>query len=333
MMTLQKKYFKKPKLIHNLWTSYDNNTYYPTCSKGTYEVPKLDAEKFINIRPYCTGMNDIQKISNYSGIDEKEIEKMLASLDRIGLIREEEYSEESKEVINKKLYDACILWASQLEHSNIFNLLVNGDLPVKVLKGVLLENYHYIKDFPEVIKLAHLNETDGHLKALFYEYYEQEIGHEKFVLTSLKKLGLTENEVEYSIPLVSTQNIINLMSSLVSQYPIAILFISKIIEVDEYDEKAVDNFKLKISDKYKIPYKSLDAFFKHGEIDFKLGHSKLLDNNIEHINLKDEKTAGYILNALHDIKHAFDLQKLEMLDYYQTKGNYFPRQKVDFFGV
>ena len=48
MMTLQKKYFKKPKLIHNLWTSYDNNTYYLTCSKGTYEVPKLDAEKFID---------------------------------------------------------------------------------------------------------------------------------------------------------------------------------------------------------------------------------------------------------------------------------------------
>lgn len=47
----------------------------------------------------------------------------------------------------------------------------------------------------------------------------------------------------------------------------------------------------------------------------------------------DRKDISDILNMIHDIKHAFDLQKLEIIEYYSHVGNYFPRQKVDYFGV
>lgn len=234
----------------------------------------------------------------------------------------------------KKVYDACVLWANQLEHGDIFNLLINDEkISLKVLKGVLLENYHYIKQFPQVIKIAYESETSNDLKGVFYKYYNQELNHEVFVLETLKKIGLSQYEVENSVPLVSTQNIINLMKLLVESNPEAILFISKIIEVDDYDENAILEFKDLLTRKYNLSNDSLDSFLKHGEIDYKMGHATLFDDHYDKLRLTCVNKVSYILNALHDIKHAFDLQKLEILDYYQAEGNYIPRQKVDFFGV
>ena len=59
----------------------------------------------------------------------------------------------------------------------------------------------------------------------------------------------------------------------------------------------------------------------------------ILDNNKHLISFANKNDVSDILNRIHDIKHAFDLQKLEIKDYYSHEGNYFPRQKVDFFGV
>ena len=49
--------------------------------------------------------------------------------------------------------------------------------------------------------------------------------------------------------------------------------------------------------------------------------------------IRDEQTLHDIVNKLHDLKHAFDVQKLEIEHYYARKGNYVPRQFVDFFAV
>lgn len=42
---------------------------------------------------------------------------------------------------------------------------------------------------------------------------------------------------------------------------------------------------------------------------------------------------GMIRSDEFDIKHAFNLQAIEIKDYYSGIGNYLPRQKVDYFGV
>ena len=82
-----------------------------------------------------------------------------------------------------------------------------------------------------------------------------------------------------------------------------------------------------------FPIDMLNPFFDHVEIDSKLGHHQLLQNNINLLEEINPLHLHDVVNKLHDIKHAFDLQKLEIKDYYDKTGNYLPRQYVDFFAI
>ena len=139
--------------------------------------------------------------------------------------------------------------------------------------------------------------------------------------------------LDTSVPLVSTQSILNLLEKLFVDYPWTPLFIAKVIEESEFSSDIADISGNKLKEIYDISYNPLVHLYKHAEIDFSLRHFFILDANKHLISFVDKNNINDVLNRIHDIKHAFDLQKLEIKDYYSHVGNYFPRQKVDFFGV
>ncbi|MDE9445080.1 hypothetical protein [Xenorhabdus bovienii] len=146
-------------------------------------------------------------------------------------------------------------------------------------------------------------------------------------------MGMRKEEVETSIPLVSTSNIINMMKALFVKYPESIFLVAKVIESHDYDENevkiAIDN----INETYNLKQGTLEPFFEHSKIDYEFGHSQLLEKAKSLINFNDVDKVSYVLNAIHDIKHAIDLQCLEIEEYYTKQGNYIPRQRVEYFGV
>ncbi|WP_283132308.1 iron-containing redox enzyme family protein [Enterovibrio norvegicus] len=323
-------YLNNPKFRHNLWTVNDD-IHYLRFLDGLFEVDESDSRDFYQIRRYCTGHNTIEEVAEKSNISIEKIRQIIASFDEIGMLRIE--SSRSEDSPKMKISQACEMWAEQVEETHIINKIVYNEVPKTVLAGFLLETYHYIKTYPKILLGAAESTEDESLRTILVNYYQQEVGHQEFVVNSLIKMGYKRNEIETSIPLVSTASMLSMMEAFCKRYPAGTFWLATVIENDEFNEDEFNSTKAKICENYDLPLDSMDSFFKHSKVDYELGHSELANTYQEYLPDVDIKTASNILNDLHDIKHAIDVQCLEIEEYYSKVGNYIPRQRVDYFGV
>ena len=82
---------------------------------------------------------------------------------------------------------------------------------------------------------------------------------------------------------------------------------------------------------YGLPLNTFDPFFEHQKIDAGMGHAELFEDNAELFEVSDPQRLDRLVNRLHDLKHAFELQSLEIKSYYtKLEGKYFPRQPMLF---
>jgi hypothetical protein len=109
--------------------------------------------------------------------------------------------------------------------------------------------------------------------------------------------------------------------------------VASIIEASDYDESSKINFSKAMKNFYGFPMTMWDPFFQHIHIDSKLGHQKLLKNNMKYIRAIDKKKLNNLVNKIHDLKHAFDLQTAEIKRHYSNPGSYIPRQFICFFSI
>jgi hypothetical protein len=325
-----------PRLKENIWHI---NTIAETAllitSQGEYEVSTKDALRFLEMRTYCTGHYSVEEIAQKSGISEEVATDILDSLDKINVLRpaSEPEGKLALEYVRNTLKKGCDIWSGELGDTYIGNEFAEGNLPKSVLIGWQLEMYHYVKDFPYAIEHA-AKQATGKLKEVLLKYASEEKGHEEFVIQTLENLGLSRKEIETSIPLVSTRMISFLMRELYELAPAAVLMVAAIIEAPDFDEEGIQFFKEKLDRDYHIGVQTFDPFFEHQRVDWSLGHADLLTSNIDLMEINELQVLDQIVNKIHDLKHAFDLQGLEIKAYYTSlDGKYFPRQPVDFNSI
>ncbi len=210
--------------------------------------------------------------------------------------------------------------------------MFNGEVSKQVAIGWLLETYHYIKAFPRALDVA-VAHADGELKELLQEYTEHERGHEIFVENTLIKLGISREEVRHSIPLVTTKLINMQMRELFAINPCSALLVAAVVEAGELEEDELTNLQSDFTRHFNFSDTCLEPLFTHTRIDEEFGHSQLAENNPHLLHFSSLNELNNVVNGLHDLKHAFDAQKLEIKEYYSRPGNYFPRQYVDFFAI
>jgi len=333
---LMKSLPSKPRLKENIWHIFpETEIAYLSTVADTYEVPRSAALAFLQMRSHCTGNNDVGEIVRRSSLDPDAVEQILTSLAPSGILYDPGEGEEQVSIgaVRSTLVAVCKLWGEELTRGYIGNKFANGMLPVSALVGWLLEMYHYIKDFPEAIKHAEVRAV-GPLKDLLHEYSCQETGHEEFVLRTLEGLGLSRVEVANSIPLVGTRTVSFMMRSLVELNPSAMLLIAALVEAQDFDEKLIGQFTTALEQHYNIPASVFDPYFEHQRIDVKMGHAQLLENNLDLVDIDAQPLLDRVVNELHDLKHAFDLQGLEIEQYYgDLNGRYLPRQFMSFAAV
>jgi hypothetical protein len=335
-LTLMDASVDRPKFRHNLWTTYDEqpDITYLAVSHGLYEVPSDQAKEFLKFRTYCTGHHSIDEISTLSGVPAGNVRKIVQSLADAEVLRARyrSFSELSSDEIRKILLSAVDMWAEQLRETGIAAALVDGRLPKPALIGWLLETYHYINQFPAAIAYG-AKHARGEMRDILNTYAQQETGHEIFVQRTLTNLGLSDAEVTNSIPLVSTRLIDFLMREMIAEVPPSALLLAGILEAGDLEDDEADGFFNRISEAYKVPASAFAPLREHMMIDAKLGHAELGKVHADLIDFSSEAALHSTVNRLHDIKHAFDLQKLEIEDYYCKQGDYIPRQFVDFFAI
>ncbi|MBU3056544.1 iron-containing redox enzyme family protein [Pseudomonas indica] len=326
-----------PRLKENIWHIHiEEATSSLFTTQGEYQVPTEDALKFMKIRPYCNGHNSIEKIARLSGLSESETTEMLAALEEISLLAKDSTEPLSIEVVRGKLIKITDIWSQELKLGYIANDLPEGNLPKTTLIGWLLEMYHYIKDFPLAIGSAikSVEASNPDLAVLLEKYSNEEMGHEMFVLNTLENMGFSTEEVITSEPLPSTKLIGFMMRDMFEKHPLSVLLMAALVEAQEFDADNIKIFQENLEKKYKLPQAAMAPYFKHQEIDNNLGHSQLLSNNLHLFREINEPTLDAIINKLHDLKHAFELQSLEIKHYYSDlSGKYFPRQPIKYTSI
>ena len=161
------------------------------------------------------------------------------------------------------------------------------------------------------------------------KYANEERHHNVYVLKTLKNLGVKEEEVKSSTPLLSTRLVGFIMRELFKLSPSSVLLMAALVEAVDIDEKHIKRFHEKMKKYYDVPDDAFKPYFDHQEIDIKLGHANLLKNNLHLLKFKNLEIRDLIVNNLHDLKHAFDLMGIEIEDYYkELNGKYFPRQPI-----
>jgi pyrroloquinoline quinone (PQQ) biosynthesis protein C len=330
------KYRTHPRLRENVWHMHpaEKNALLIT-SQARFEVSAQEVFDFIKMRPYCNGHHSVEDIAERSALPLEQVQAIVDSLDEMEVLYRPVYpdGEVPIEEVRAKFLTICQIWAEELVASYIGNEFARGELPKEALIGWLLEMYHYIKDFPYAIEHA-ANHATGKLKKVLSRYANEEKNHDIFVLKTLENLGLSRAEIESSTPMLSTRMVGFLMRELFEIEPSSVLMMAALVEAEECNEDTIGEFIQQLVDCYHIDPSAFDPYFEHQKIDVELGHVELLAKNIDLVQLTDLKRLDLITNKLHDLKHAFDLQGVEIRAYYtRIEGKYIPRQPVHFTSI
>lgn len=321
-----------PKLKENVW-HVDPAADTATLLTGheAYAVPTAAALEFLKMRSHCTGWNSTERIAERSGLPVGDVQALLRSLQPAGIVARRDAAVDcSSDEVRAACVRACRLWSGELRLAYVGNEFAAGSLPRPVLVGWLLEMYHYIRDFPCTIEHAAAR-ASGPLQMVLRRYAREESGHEIFVLQTLQNLGLDAEEVAASAPLPSTRLIGLLMRELFTRAPAAVLMVAALVEAQEFDDAQVARFQAALTRHYGINADAFDPYFRHQEIDVGLGHAQLLEENLSLLNFDDAACLDDAVSMVHDLKHAFELQGLEIKAYFsRLDGRYVPRQRVVF---
>jgi pyrroloquinoline quinone (PQQ) biosynthesis protein C len=320
-----------PRLRENIWhLEPESDTAILITSRANYEVDRNDALKFFQMRSYCTGRNSIDEIARKSGLPVQEVQGVLAALTEVGVVRPQDAPELSPVEVRQTLMKVCNLWSEELRIAYIGNEFLTGQLPKTVLLGWLVEMYHYINDFPLAIEHGARHAT-GKLREVLVRYAQQETGHQHFVTRTLVNLGVKREEVVTATPLLATRTVGLLMRELFELCPAATLMLAALVEAQEFDPEQSKAFRDRLQEVYGVAPETFDPFFEHQEIDVKMRHAELFADHADLVAITDRAVLDQVVNKLHDLKHAFELQSLEIKSYYgQLDGKYFPRQPIEY---
>jgi len=90
----------------------------------------------------------------------------------------------------------------RLKASGVFQSLAAGEVDRRAYARYLVNVYHYAQHSPQVISLAAARAVKSHpaLAAYLMHHATEEIGHEQWAYSDLRRLGLTDEEIRSSRP-------------------------------------------------------------------------------------------------------------------------------------
>jgi hypothetical protein len=96
--------------------------------------------------------------------------------------------------------------------------------------------------------------------------------------------------------------------------------VAALVEAQEFNQAQIQAFQERVGELYGIPEDALGPLFEHQRVDVQMGHAELLAENLDLVEIQERRRLDRVVNGLHDLKHAFDLQGLEIKDYYCALG-------------
>jgi hypothetical protein len=301
-----------------------------------FELKELFGQKdrFLNVKRYFDGRHSVKEISRITNVSEQSITEVVEQFGELGILRsEEEVKSIPVGAFLEKVKESCLMWQRQIGYHRLFSLLKNKEVRKEVFLGLILETYHYVNSAPKHISTAIANCRDPRWRDILNDYFIDEYDHGQLYVRTLQKMGLQEDRIINSHPIIGTMSLVNMLCEIGRASTLGYLACTSLFEANKEDFLPAKQEMEAIAVSYGFSASDLSEAIGHMEQDIKMEHKSLLGEALEGQENINADEAHYAVNCLHDLKHSFDQSHDQILQYYSDISNYIPRLKVDYFSL
>ncbi|MCX7569338.1 iron-containing redox enzyme family protein [Tumebacillus sp. DT12] len=336
-LSTAKGYLGKPRLRHCTFViRNDKESIFLVFGKDYFEIGKDvgDPRKFMELKRYMDGRHTIPQIAEHTGVNEESVRDIVAMMDEMGMFREElPLDRIKKEDFLRAIDDTAVMWSRQIGYHQLFAGLERNEYPKEVFHGLLLETYQYVKSATRHISNALAHCRDEHHEKILTDYFLDEYNHTDLILQTLENVGIPREVAQTANPLVGTTALIQMLCEIGRQSSLAYIACTSLFEARQEDYATAQASFEKISGNFGHIPDTIEPILQHMRGDIEGGHQSLIERALEHVEYIEAKEAHFVINCVHDLKHAFDLYHDNIISYYNDPASYIPRLYVDYFSL
>lgn len=229
-----------------------------------------------------------------AALSQTELEDLVRSLDRAGLIDDEapvafQTGSEVILEIEELVEDYCTttlfqnpFWRTCLAASQ------RGDLPERLAVGMIIENWHFLfrESYFDAPVLSYVPNTK--VRLLLNQFFSEEYGHDEILLKALNFAGLTREDMRDAIPLPETMGLCNALAHWAHSDP---LFFFTTLGLLEGQGNKRDSF-IDACEKSGLPEGLVGPLKIHSNINLGSAHGNLTRLIFKELPVIDDTTAS-----------------------------------------
>jgi hypothetical protein len=256
----------------------------------------------------------------------REVPQLLHQFDELRFLVESDPARTGRAVSGAQLYrdvrrvaDAVV---ARVAHSHFQRALLEHTATRRQLVGYALEYYWIVREAPGLIGPALGSAHTPVQRKLLQDFLKSELGHERFLATSLRVAGLTESEYDAHQPLPATFALGASLGVYARQHPLsfkAALFLFERAQpdfIDAFDERCR---ALGLPDAFHAPLRA------HANLNDEYDHEDISRALLEPEGAVDAETVTVVKRHVAILAETLVLQEEQILDWYGDDANPSPR--------
>src|SRR5690606_3025568 len=104
--------------------------------------------RFLRVKRYFDGRHSIDEIASSAGVDGDSISAIVDQLGTLGILRDDGARLKTESVPQQEFVDRIMMtrrmWRRQIGFHRLWGLLSRGEAGPDLLRGLILETYHYV---------------------------------------------------------------------------------------------------------------------------------------------------------------------------------------------
>jgi hypothetical protein len=169
------------------------------------------------------------------------------------------------------------MWLSQLvSKSGLAQVLWGPGMTRRLMIGWLLDRYHYISGAASHVSRAIAHVSSERLTMMLSEHLSEEYWHGTWMASGLRAVGITEEELQRSLPLPATLGAMNFLRWIAETDTLGYFLTLGVREAHAAERAEQQRERWKVWDQAKLlPMEAYAPFRDHDAVDLEAGHSSI----------------------------------------------------------
>jgi hypothetical protein len=284
------------------------------------KITGLDLATFWNVILLLDGEHSVAEIARILELPSLDLENLIGRLCQLGLAQQVSYPQTSDVSPDRFLEDflaTATMWKRHIFRRPVFDRIIQQPGHLNLLRGLLLETYHYIGMTEAAIKAAREEHIDSAVGCIIDELANSEDDHQKLLLACLSSAGVKTDSIDSWMPLPSTIAVGAFIENTARSDSLGFLSLFCISEAYETEHRSAVTYLDKVEDANSLRRGALDGLREHLSADVSASHSNVFAKAIELLDGIDLTFAERMINTIHTYKHLLEIWYDEI---YETYG-------------